>query len=150
MQAQAQNTKRTASNRTKLPALSYCQLVQHPDRYRNKLVQVTAKLFTGFEVSALEDFQCDEERSIWVEFGDSYKTCTANEVDAEFDHIFSGGRVSSNRGTIVATGTFRVAKNHSSLKNSPYPFNGGFGHLNRYPFQFTIQCLKSVKPTPWT
>jgi hypothetical protein len=150
VQAHAQNPKRPSHKREIIPNVSYCQLIQYPTRYRNKIVTVSANLFGGFEVSALEDFQCDEERSIWVEFSDSYKACTPNEVDVAFDHIFSGGTMSSNRATIVATGKFQVAPKYRSMKNSPYAFIGGFGHLNRYPFQFTVKCLKSVKPAPWT
>src|SRR5437868_12713456 len=101
LQGDAQNAKRPPHKRGVIPNVSYCQLIQHPARYRNKIVTVTANLVGGFEVSALEDFQCDEERSVWVEFSDSYKTCTPNEVDVAFDHIFSGGTMSTNRATIV-------------------------------------------------
>jgi hypothetical protein len=125
LQAHAQNPRRL-HKRGVIPNVSYCQLIQNPTRYRNKIVTVTANLFGGFEVSALEGFQCDEDRSIWVEFSDSYKTCTPNEVNVAF------------------------APKYRSMKNSPYAFIGGFGHLNRYPFQFTVKCLKSVKPAPWT
>ncbi len=146
--AQAQKSRRSPSATAKIPTVAFCELVQHPSRYNHKVVRVKGNLFGGMEVSALEDFNCDDDRSIWVEFDDSYKSCTPNDVYSSFRNIFhppgNSEMISSHRVEIIAIGEFEVA---GKFKKTPYAFgNNGFGHMNQYAYQLPIKCLEKAKP----
>ena len=145
--AHAQKSRRSSSSAKKIPTVSYCELIRHPSRYNHKMVRVKANLFGGMEVSAFEDFQCNEDRSVWVEFDDAYKSCTTQETYKAFRSIFHGSEsFGSHKAEIVAVGRFEAAK---KFKNTPYAFgNSGFGHLNQYPYQFTVRCLEQMEESP--
>jgi hypothetical protein len=139
-QTYAQKSRRPASH-PGIASVSYCDLIRHPQRFNHKVVRVKGSLFGGMEVSALEDFGCDNDRSVWVEFVHSYKDCTPNEVYASFRNTFHPPSDSEafgpHRAEIVAIGKFEVAKRFKTQK--------GFGHLGGYPYRLTVKCLEQVQ-----
>ena len=140
----AQKIEHSSSPTKTIPTVSYCELIRNPDRYDRKTIRVKATLLVSFEVSTLEDSQCDIGRSIWVEFDGSHNSCTPKRVRKSFDNIFNSSEVGrSTRGEIIAIGRFEMAR-----KIGTRPTPSGFGHLDQYPYQLTIKCLEQVHPAP--
>ena len=153
--AQATNSreaKSQPSGAAKIPAVSYCDLVSRPTRYNRKVVRITATYFVGMEAAALEDFRCDEDRSIWVDYDKSYVSCTKKEVKGGLDKELgpseiktenSYGIVGARRARVTFVGRFEVARKFI-WKNRDRVFNNGFGHANQYPYRLVVRCLKQV------
>lgn len=140
------------SNVAKIHTVSYCDLVRHPARYSKKVVRITATYFVGMEAAALEDFRCDEARSIWIDHDDSYKSCTRKEAKDELDKILGPSELRTENTVVLRAarsarvtfvGRFEVARKFN-WKKRDYAFIGGFGHLNAYPYRLVVKCLEGV------
>lgn len=95
----------------------------------------------------------DKDRSIWVEFDNSYKSRTPKDVYLAFDQIFhppgesaESAGMGAHWAEVVAVGKFEVARR---FKKTTKAFgDGGFGHLGKYPYQLTVKYLEQAKPAP--
>ena len=132
--------------------VSYCELIRYPARYSNQVIRIRANYFVGMEAAALEDFQCDEDRSIWIDYDKSYESCTKKEVEASLDkelgpsEIKTGnsyGMAGARHARVTFVGRFEVARKFI-WKNRDRVFNNGFGHANQYPYRLVVQCLEQV------
>jgi hypothetical protein len=148
----AQRVKNPPSAAAKIPTVSYCDLIRHPARYNKKVLRITATYFVGVEAAALEDFRCDEDRSIWIDYDDSYKSCTKKEVEDNLDKILgpfevktenSVGLRAARYARVTFVGRFEAARKFN-WRNRDRVFNNGFGHANQYPYRLVAQCLEQA------
>jgi hypothetical protein len=49
--------------------VTLCKLLQNPDAYNRKLIEIRGSVSRGFEDFTLSDQACHNSRSIWLEFG---------------------------------------------------------------------------------
>jgi hypothetical protein len=116
------------------------------------MIRIAATYFVGMEAAALEDFHCDEDRSIWVDYDESYESCTKKEVEDNLDKILgpyeiktenSIGIMAARYARVRFVGKFEVARKFN-WKKRDYAFIGGFGHLNAYPYRLVVKCLEQA------
>ena len=141
-----------------ISTVSYCDLLQSPEKYDKKTVRVKVLYIRGFEVSALEDPECKTDKSTWVEFDSASRQCTKVEMQKEFDRVFYTPR-KKKKGVIEIPGSERAELTVVGQFNGPKPgipigpegkrVLTGYGHLNGFNYQFVIRCIEEVKPVPW-
>jgi hypothetical protein len=107
-------------------SVNYCELLQHPKKYEQKLIKIRAIYRYGFEWSELYSLKCSIHKAVWVE-GTEAKCKNANRVD-ELDYAGWGSRTVG----IVAVGRLIGTK-------------GGYGHQNGYDYLFKIECLERAE-----
>jgi hypothetical protein len=123
--------------------VTYCELLQHPKRFHNKVVRVTAIFEQGFEKSSLSDeASCNKgeataayaQSDTWVSYDKLFVT------DGDSDEARNNQNVSGfGRWWLTAVGRFRRAEGSQR-----------FGHLRCCKYEFAlIRIEKSEKlPTP--
>lgn len=108
--------------------VDYCDLLRKPELYDQKLVRIQAVYRYGYEWSELYCPDCLTEGSTWVDFEESFETCTKSEVAKKIaDNGFKGRTV-----IVVMVGKF-------------YGSGGGHGHMNAYRFKFLVSCVERAK-----
>jgi hypothetical protein len=116
------------------PKVTYCELIKHPEKFHDKVVEITAIFERDFEVSYLFDESgCQKglKRSeMWVDHDKSF----VSEGDSE--EAKNNNKVSRpGRWSITATGRFRRAEGSQR-----------FGHLGCCRYQFAlIKILQAEK-----
>ena len=119
---------------TTVPKVSYCELIKHPEKFDDKVVEVTATFENGFEKSYLYDTDgCKKglsQRETWVGFDTSF-VMDGDSEEAKTNSKISGFGVWE----ITAIGRFKRAKGPQR-----------FGHLAccRYGFDF-MKIVSSEK-----
>ncbi len=136
------------SSETKVPTVSYCDLVQNASRYNERVVRVQGEYSSGFEASYLGGSECKQETT-WVAFDELYKTCTSKEVDQTLDNLMRLSNPESlrerKRANVVFLGYFEVSPAYRLVNDYP---RDGFGHLGAYKNQFTVKCLEQAAALP--
>lgn len=147
-----------SSEPTDIPTIDYCELLRNPDSYDKKIIRLRALYVRGFEVAAFEHPQCDEARSVWVEFDQSEPSCTDKKIGKAMQAIFNPPR-KRKRGVIEIPGPERaellvVGRFDGPRPGIPVGTEGrriftGHGHMNEYNYKFVVQCVEQVKAAPW-
>ena len=136
------------SSETKVPTVSFCDLVQNASSYNERVVRVQGVYSSGFEASYLRDSECEKELT-WVEFDELYKTCTSKEVDDALDNLMRLSNPESlterKRARVVFLGYFEVSPTYRLVNDYP---RDGFDHLGEYKNQFTVKCLEQAAGLP--
>lgn len=108
--------------------VNYCDLIRSPELYDQKLVRVQAVYRYGYEWAELYCPDCLTEGRTWVDFDESFETCTKPEVAKNIsDNGFKGRTVN-----VVIVGKF-------------YGLGGGYGHMNAYQFKFLVSCVEKAR-----
>ena len=144
---------------TVIPTVDYCELLRDPASYDKKIIRLTALYVRGFEVAAFEHPQCDEARSVWVEFDQSEPSCTDKKITKAMQAIFNPPR-KRKRGIIEIPGPARAALSAVGRFEGPRPgipvgtegrrIFTGHGHLSHYKYKFVVQCVEQIKAAPWS
>ena len=104
--------------------VTYCDLIRNPERYKGKLVRVSAVYRYGFERSELYCLECTTEGKTWVDFGESFSTSTKNNVRKKLgDNGFKGRTV-----LVTMGGKFEAG--------------GGYGHMGAYRFKLVVDRVE--------
>jgi len=118
-----------------IPKVTYCELVKHPEKYDDKVIEVTAIYGNGFEKSYLYDKDLcnnhDPSRpQTWVAYDKSF-VMEGDSEEAKTNSKISGFGVWE----ITAIGRFKRAKEP-----------GRFGHLGCCLYQFNfMRIVRSEK-----
>jgi len=132
-------------SKIEIRTVAFCDLVGTPEKYDNQIVRTQAIIYFGFEASLLYLPGCNNLNT-WAAYDPSYdgkargsrklyKILTkGNENDYKTAEITSVGRF---------LGKMQIA---SKFKNTT--FYMGYGHMNMYPYQFTIMRVESAKAAP--
>jgi hypothetical protein len=125
---QNENPKPIPCAATKIPTVAYCDLIRNPELYDQKVIRVKAIYRYGYEWSELYCGDCLKEGQTWVDFDESFESCTKPDVAKKLgDNGFKGRTVS-----VVMIGKF-----HGS--------GGGYGHMNAYRFRLLVSCVEQAK-----
>lgn len=112
-------------------ALTYSQLIEHPENYAGKRVKVTAKWFVFFEVSGLHSANEKTPRAdwAWVDFEENDKLCRGSG-----SKLRSLGKKYSGDSSVTFVGTLYTG--------------ASFGHMGGYKYRFLVDCVESVSKLP--
>jgi hypothetical protein len=141
-----------------VPTVSYCDLIRNASSYDKKEVRVRAIYAVGFEASFLYDSACSgkaaAENRVWVEFSDVYEKSSKPEVVKKFDRLLKplskANRYDAGRVEIVVVGKFDGVRQTGELKlkDRVLTFSVGYGHLDSYDYQITVESIEEVKSVP--
>ena len=125
-------TKRTSRQLPdSVPSVDLCQI---NGKYDHKLVRVRGLYRNDFEESSLSSPNCHVPHLTWVDFDDSYPSCTKERVRKKIDRIRkTNGQPSVD---VVFVGRFEFGGDRS----------GGYGHLDQYLTRLVVTCVEDVRP----
>ena len=141
-----------------IPTIDYCELLRNPDSYDKKIIRLRALYVRGFEVAAFEHPQCDEARSVWVEFDQSEPSCTDKKIRKAMQAIFNPPRKRKRgvmeipgpeRAELLAVGRFEGPRPGIPVGTEGRRVFTGHGHMNEYKYRFVVKCVEQVKAAPW-
>jgi hypothetical protein len=119
-------SRATAQNR-EYPTVSYCDLMRSPERYRGKVVRVSAIYRYGFEWSELYCLECVSEARTWVDLDESFVSSTKAKLRKKIGPHGAKGRTVG----VTLVGRFDVG--------------GGYGHMGAYRFRLMVDRLEDAK-----
>ena len=120
---QAQEQKTSAN--LNVVDVSFCDLTQKPESYRDKIVRVKAAYSFGFENARLFCSDCLEENNpVWVDFGDE---------------------LCSNSKEIKSNKRYGVGRTLNVTFVGKYEYGGGYGHNGIFPARFIVSCVEKKK-----
>jgi hypothetical protein len=107
MSCSAQSTSNSTSSE-KIPTVSFCDLVAHPELYHDKVVRVRAIYFANFESNMLYDPGCNrKENRVWFILDcDTDESCKA--MRAKLDKSLEGDPFSGVRAELVMIGRLKL------------------------------------------
>jgi hypothetical protein len=116
-----------------IPKVTYCELIKHPEKYDDKVIEVTAIYGNGFEKSYLYDKDlCNkgiDQPQTWAAYDKSFIR-EGDSEEAKTNSAISGFGVWE----VTAIGRFKRAK------------EGRYGHLGCCLFEFDfMKILRSKK-----
>lgn len=119
-----------------------CEIISHPDDYRNKVIKVKGVYFDAPEAASLGDKKCGW--STWVVFD---QKAIINSTPSEWAKLKDISKHWDAKVKVVFIGTIEGQK-------PPILVNGkqrklGFGHLGAYDYQFTVTGVECVS-TPYS
>ena len=121
-------TRRPVTNMGDVITVDYCDLLRKPELYEQRLVRVQAVYRYGYEWSELYCPNCLTEDRTWVDFDESFESCTKPEVAQKIsDNGFKGRTVS-----VLFVGKFQGS-------------GSGYGHMNAYRSSFLVGCVERAK-----
>jgi hypothetical protein len=109
--------------------VDFCDLLQSPEKYEQKLIRIKAIYCSCFERAELFSLKCAAQKSVWVE-GGTAKCKNPGRVE-EFGYAGHPGWNDRTVG-IVAVGKLVGTK-------------GGYGQMNGYDYLFRIECLERAE-----
>jgi hypothetical protein len=129
----------TSADLDKAPPVTYCELTQNSETYRDKIVRVRGIYTWDSEMSYLYDRVCSKDAppklpaeglssETWVWFDDAYKANSKPEVIASFESLKKQPNID-----IIAIGKFYGTREH-----------GGYGHMSYASFGFVIMRLEQA------
>jgi hypothetical protein len=109
--------------------VDFCDLLQSPEKYEQKLIRIKAVHCSCFERAELFSLKCDIQKSVWVE-GSLGKCKNSGRIE----ELGYAGHPGWNDRTvaIVAVGKLIGTK-------------GGYGQMNGYDYLFRIECLERAE-----
>lgn len=125
----------TRGPESKVPTVSFCDLIRDPARFDNKTVRTRAIFFRNLENEDLNDPTCGiEDTYVWVEFDPGYVSAD-DELKKEFDRTLCPSQpCPTGRAKVTVVGRFDG------------PSGGPYGHLGGYRFRFLLMRLESAEP----
>src|SRR5262249_32501957 len=121
-------SSRANSENTHVVDVSYCDLVNNPERYDQKIVRVSAVYVYGFEGAVLYCPECyRNEYKTWVKPEESLMSCTRPGIIKKLKGDAHKGRTLS----VIMVGKFHGKE-------------GRFGHENSYRFQLDLSCVEAA------
>ena len=127
-----QNTKPSISNEPRaapqvkekvISNVSFCQLLQSPEKFEQKPVRLKAIFRRGFEKSEFYSLNCPMDKRVWVDGGTNTKCANAGKFDAT---NFKGDEQTVG---VVVVGKLTGTK-------------GNYGHLGAGDYLFHIDCVE--------
>ena len=116
----------------KIPAVNYCDIIENPQPYNEKIVKIFAEWSSGFEFSGLGSQNCAEKYGrIWAEL-ERYESCGDDKTTRLLINRKKGIEHNYLEGVFV--GKFFVKQTGKS----------GFGHMNAKPFKLVVSCVESA------
>ncbi len=139
-----QNIDSTPTDLSKIPTISYCELIKNSAKYDRQIVRVRAIYFTAFERTFLYDETCETDKpptapekipaETWAQWDKSLITKGDSE-EAKMNRQLNG----FGRKDVTLIGKFN-STNEQGNSNEP----NLFGHLNCCRFQFLILKLEKL------
>lgn len=105
--------------------VSFCDLIENAEKYKDKEVTVKATYKYGFEHAELYCLGCEDQA--WVEFDESFKNHSKSKYLKKIKSNGDQGRTVN----VEVVGTLFSG--------------GGFGHLGFYPYLFVVKSLKNAE-----
>jgi hypothetical protein len=106
--------------------VTYCDLIRNPERYKGKLVRVSAIYRYGYEWSELYCLECMNEGRTWVEFDETFVSSTKASIRKKIgENGFKGRTV-----RVVMVGRFDSG--------------GAYGHMGAYRFGLLVDRLEKA------
>jgi len=122
-----------ASSVQAAPSVSWCDLIRAPAKHDGVIVRTTAIFLTDRENEFLYSPECqDGEGTVWVEFDPSYSSSDA-AIRRQFVELIRPRR-ETPAGTALVTVVGRFEGS-----------GGPYGHLDGYPFRFSIMRLERAE-----
>jgi hypothetical protein len=101
-------------------AVTYCELLEHSERFKNRVIRVQAKYETDFEKSVITSASCPTPvPMIWVDFDDHWESRTTRSVRKAVSNV--KWRVPLD---VVFIGKFKT--------------DGQYGHMDMYPLSIEV------------
>lgn len=127
---------------TIVPIVNFCDLIQHPDHYHQKLVRVQAIEGFDMENTFLYDPVCSVVGTyVWAKSDCSYEQSCRKTLKLISQNMRRHKEYDISRAGVLVVGRFKG------------PNEKGYGHLNGYKFSFDILNTERVTPvpskTPW-
>lgn len=114
------------------PTVSLCELVNDPERYKDKFIRVQAIAITLHESQYIYDSSCYKKNALtWLDFGNDESYEVLNE---KLRALQEPGK--PKRLCITALGRFDG------------PAKEGFGHLGQFKYRFVIEAVEDSKSVP--
>jgi hypothetical protein len=114
--------------------VDFCDLLQSPEKYEQKLIRIKAIYCYCFEDSELYSSKCTIKKSAWVQ-GSFEKCRNAGRVD-DFQSP-AGDEPAFPRWGGHTVGVVAVGKLIGT--------KGGYGHMNGFDYLLNIQCLERAE-----
>lgn len=129
---------------SKIPTVTYCELVQNASEYDHKIVRLRAIYFTAFEKTYFYDSRCEKDSApdapenvpaeMWAQ-RDTSLVSNGDSDEAKINRQLNG----FGRKDVTVVGRF----NSTDERNDPTQPNR-FGHMNCCRFQFLIMRAESI------
>lgn len=147
-----------SSPSAEIPTVDYCGLIRNAVSYDKKVIRVRALYVVGFEAAYLYDSACSEESGgdnrAWVEFSDSFEKSCNPVVAKKFRSLLKSSAANKyglGRVEVVFVGKFDGVRQTAELKlknGKVFKFSVGYGHMNGYDYQITVDSIEEVKSVP--
>ena len=132
-------------SKIEIPTVEFCDLVSAPERYDNQIVSTHAIIYYGFEASVLYLPACNK-LDTWAAYDPSYDG-RAKE-SKELYKILTKGKDNDYRlADVTLVGRF-IGKKQVAFKLKDKTYYMGYGHMNMFPYQFTIMQVENAKAAP--
>ena len=126
---QSREARPDSADLTNAQTVAYCEILNHPEAYKNKLIRVRALYETDFELASISAPPCSTSIPMtWVEF----------EKDWEHRTRWRFRRAVSRQPwrvpmDLVFVGVFRT--------------EGHYGHMDMYSFLLDVYKVESIRPS---
>lgn len=130
-------SKRSSTNLEEIRAVSFCDLVSHPELYADKVVRVQVTYLSTFESNVLYDPKCvDRENYVWPMFDcGADQSCKA--MRKRLDKSLKGDPFSGMRSELLIVGR---------LKGPKPSFR--YGVQSGCRLGFSIERIERARPLP--
>jgi hypothetical protein len=120
--------KPDSADLTTAQTVAYCEILNHPEAFKNKLIRVRALYEIDFEMAAISAPSCSTPVPMtWVGFEKNWEHRTGWRVRRAI-----GGQQWRVQMDVVFVGMFRT--------------EGHYGHMDMYPFLFDVYKVESIRP----
>jgi hypothetical protein len=107
-------------------AVTYCELLEHSEKFKNQVIRVQAKYETDFEKSVITSASCPTPvPMIWVDFDVQWESRTTRSVRKAVSNV--KWRVPLD---VVFIGRFKTG--------------GQYGHMDMYLFSFEVYKVEAA------
>ncbi len=106
--------------------VTYCQLLEHSDKFKNQVIRVRATYETDFEKSVITSISCPTPiPMIWVDFDDHWESRTTRSVRKAVSR--AKWRIPLD---VVFIGKFKT--------------DGRYGHMDMYPLAIEVYKVEAA------
>lgn len=114
----------------KAPLVGFCELINKPEQYNDKVVRTEAILYSDRENGALYSSECnDTKKDTWADFDASYDYSEESVKNKFKEVLCPRAPCPSGKAKVTVVGRFEG------------PSQQGYGHLNAYRFRFLIMRI---------
>jgi hypothetical protein len=141
-----------------IPTVNFCDLIHNAASYDKRVIRVRALYVVGFEAAYLYDPVCNGEAGsvnrTWVEYSDSFEKSSDPKVAKRFHSLLkssSDNKYGLGRVEVVFVGKFDGVRQTAELKikdGKTLKFSVGYGHMNGYDYQITVDTIEEAKSVP--